>query len=77
MGEKFYYKKLSKYKEVRKKLTSQDSMADELVKIEWERFKKDEARRARIENRKIEIENSSSEVKKAILNARQVLDELL
>eukprot|EP01038_Epipyxis_sp_PR26KG_P007862 gene7862-10671_t len=75
IGVDWWVDKLKKYKKVRNKIEVAGTREDLLVKIELERFKGDEEKIARMQQRDIDIRNESSEVRLAILKARQFLDE--
>ena len=75
MGENWWFNKLSKYKDVRKKLKATSVNADEAALIEMERLEQDEAREKRMAEREAQIKGTSSTLVKAILHARQFADE--
>ncbi len=76
MGDDWWFKKLAKYKDVRRKMAMEGENVDEMVNIELKRFQDEEARVARMTQRQIEIDNEASGVRKKILQARQLLNEL-
>ena len=75
MGEDWWVDKLRKYRAVRRKMASAGNNIDVLAEVEMKRFKEDEEKRKRMQARDVEIRNEASTVRKAILNARQFMDE--
>jgi hypothetical protein len=75
MGIDWWFEKMVKYKEVRRKMGQEGSNTDKLVEIELERFTADEDRERRMAERSNQIKQETSEIKKTILQARQFLDE--
>ena len=77
MGNDWWVNKLRKYKLVRKKITAAGGNIDELAEIEMARFAEDEARQKRMTNRDEQIRTETSAVRRIILHAQQLADELV
>mmetsp|Transcript_27939 Transcript_27939/g.38430 ORF Transcript_27939/g.38430 Transcript_27939/m.38430 type:complete len:339 (+) Transcript_27939:144-1160(+) len=75
MGTDWWFEKLSKYRNVREKMSMEGAHAHEVVTQELERFKEDEEKNLRMARREEAIKQETSEVRKVILQARQFLDE--
>ncbi len=75
MGDEWWFKKLSLYKGVRSKMGKEGSNVDDIVDTELRRFKDDEERVKRMAMREAHIKQETSEIKKIIMQARQVVDE--
>jgi hypothetical protein len=60
---------------VRRKITAIDQHADHLAELELERYQRDQERIKRMKDRDEEIANEASHIRKAILQARQFVDE--
>lgn len=76
LGVDWWFNKLSKYSNVRYKLSKEGENTDDIVAMEWARFKEDEDRKERMARRDEEIKCEPSEVRKTLLRARQFLDEV-
>lgn len=76
MGNEWWVTKLRKYKTVRRKMEASGANIDEVAAIEMKRFGEDEARNIRMEQREKAIASEPSAVKRIILHARQIADEL-
>lgn len=76
LGDDWWFKKLSKYRDVRRKMAMEGENVNEMVGIELQRFQEEEARKERMLKRQVEIDNESSGIRKTILQARQLMDEL-
>lgn len=76
MGDSWWFLKLSKYKEVRKKLAMDGQHTQDMVDLELSRFKEDEERKERMAKREKAIEQEGSQIRKTLLQARQFLDEI-
>ncbi len=76
LGVDWWFSKLSKYQNVRTKMVREGDNTDDLVAIEIQRFKDDETKKVRMQQRDFDIKNEQSEVRKTILQARQFLDEV-
>ena len=76
MGNEWWVDKLRKYKTVRRKMEATGANIDEVAAIEMKRFGEDEAREKRMADREREIATEPSAVKRIILHARQIADEL-
>lgn len=75
MGDDWWFKKLTLYKGVRDKMGKEASNIDDVVALELKRFKEDEEREKRMAMRDLQIKQETSEIKKVLLQARQVVDE--
>lgn len=75
MGVDWFDDKLQKYKGVRTKMSKDGAHIDELVEIELERFRNDEERAVRMKIRADAIRQETSEIRKALLQAHQFIDE--
>ena len=75
MGTDWWFEKLSKYRSVRGKMAMEGEHADEVVRLELIRFQEDHERNERMQRREQAIKQESSEVRKVILRARQLVDE--
>jgi len=75
MGEDWWFFKMNKYRDVRRKMGAEGSNTDALVNLELNRFKDDADRDRRMGERAAMIRQETSEVKKTLLKARQFLDE--
>ena len=75
MGIEWWYSKMEKYRDVRRKMGAEGSNADRLVQVELNRFTDDEMREKRMAERAAVIKQETSEIRKVILQARQFLDE--
>ena len=75
MGTDWWFEKLSKYRSVRGKMAMEGAHADEVVRLELIRFQEDHERNERMQRREQAIKQESSEVRKVILRARQLVDE--
>lgn len=75
MGDDWWFKKLLKYKNVKRKLKATSINADEAAQIEMERLERDVMKVRRMEERDALIKATTSTVVKAILQARQFADE--
>lgn len=76
MGDEWWCEKLRRYKEVRRKMVATGRNIDVVAAEEMRRFAEDEARNKRIEERSKQIKGETSAIKKIILQARQIVDEL-
>ena len=76
MGNDWWYKKLTKYKGVRKKLEMGSRNTDVVAAQEIERFSQDLEREKRMKVRAEEIRHETSTLRKALLEARQFVDEI-
>ena len=76
LGHDWWFKKLSKYKEVRRKMVAGSKNTDELAEFEIKRFKEEKEREQRIKERAYEIKKETSAIRKVILEARQFIDEI-
>lgn len=76
LGNEWWFDKLTKYKDVRWKMTQSGANVDKMAELEMQRFKEDEERNRRMRDRQIEIDKETSVVRKAILQAKQLMDEL-
>lgn len=76
LGDDWWFKKLAKYKDVRRKMAMEGENVNDMVELELKRFHDEEARQARMIKRQVEIDNEAGGVRKTILQARQLLDEL-
>jgi Ca2+-binding EF-hand superfamily protein len=76
MGNEWWVDKLRKYKTVRRKMEATGANIDEVAAIEMKRFGEDEARNKRMADREKAIQSEPSAVKRIILHARQIADEL-
>jgi Ca2+-binding EF-hand superfamily protein len=75
-GEEWWLKKLRKYKQVRHKIVAAGANSDTLAELEVQRFAEDQAREKRMAERSIQIKQETSQVRKALLLARQAIDEV-
>jgi len=75
MGTDWWFVKMERYKEVRRKMGAEGKNTEALVDLELRRFTEDELRERRMAERAALIKQETSEVKKTILKARQFLDE--
>jgi hypothetical protein len=76
LGIEWWFVKMTKYKGVRKKLVSGTKNTDEVANVLIKRFKDDKIRDERMRQREKEIHLETSTVRKAILEARQFIDEI-
>eukprot|EP00981_Chlorochromonas_danica_P006632 scaffold1446_cov175-Ochromonas_danica.AAC.10 len=76
LGVDWWFKKLSKYKEVREKMAEEGRHADKLVSKEIERFEKEEDRRKRMAERATAIEQETNDLRKTVLKAQQFWDDV-
>lgn len=75
MGNDWFVEKLRKYKEVRRKVTQNGENTDLLAQLEINRFEEDEERKRRMKEREWLIKQEPSQVKKVLMQARQMMDE--
>lgn len=75
MGGDWFFQKLTKYKQVRTKMAMEGSQIDDIIEQELERFQEDEEKAVRMKKRADDIKQERSEVRKAILKAKQFMDE--
>jgi hypothetical protein len=76
LGEDWWLNKLRKYKGVREKIRAMNLSAEEAVKTEMARAAQDVQRVARMKERDIQIKSTTSTLSRAILQARQFIDEI-
>lgn len=76
MGEQWWLTKLRKYKGVRDKLKAMNVSAEEAAKVEMSRAALDVEREARMKEREIKMKSTTSTLSRAILQARQFMDEI-
>ena len=76
LGNDWWVDKLRKYKVVRHKIAASGANIDEVAAIEMQRFGEDEARQKRMAKRETQIANETSAVRRLLLHARQIADEL-
>ena len=77
MGDEWWFMKLTKYRGVRRKLEIGNRNTDDVAAQEIERFTQDLQREERIKSRAEEIRHETSTVRKALLEARQFVDEII
>uniref|UniRef100_A0A7S3GN15 EF-hand domain-containing protein n=1 Tax=Spumella elongata TaxID=89044 RepID=A0A7S3GN15_9STRA len=75
MGIDWWFHKMQKYKEVRRKMGAEGGNIQQIVDTELQRFTDDALREKRMAERDAKIKQETSEVKKVIMQARQFLDE--
>ena len=75
MGIDWWFHKMSKYKEVRRKMGAEGSNVQQIVDVELQRFTDDAHREKRMAERGAKIKQETSEIKKVIMQARQFMDE--
>ncbi len=75
MGIDWWFHKMQKYKEVRRKMGAEGGNIQQIVDTELQRFTDDAVREKRMAERDAKIKQETSEVKKVIMQARQFLDE--
>lgn len=75
MGVDWWFMKMEKYKEVRRKMGQEGSNAAQLVEVELSRFTEDEQREKRMAERGAKIKQETSEFKKVFMQAAQFMDE--
>lgn len=75
MGVDWFVTKLTKYRNVRTKMTKEGKNADKIVQLELDRFEQDVKKAERMVQRGQAIKQELSEVKKAYLRTRQFMDE--
>ncbi len=66
---------MRKYGEVKDKLRTMQTSADDAAKVEMARVERDEEREKRMREREQRIRQEPSAIKRVILNARQIADE--
>ena len=76
LGIDWWFFKLQKYTNVRRKLAAGSSNTDIVAATEIARYKDDQQRDKRMKDRAEDIRLETSSVRKAILQARQFLDEV-
>jgi hypothetical protein len=76
LGVDWWFEKLTLYSQVRKKILKAGQNAEEVIELEIDRFKEEENRKDRIAKRAVDIKNEGSEIRRAILKAKQFLDEV-
>jgi predicted secreted acid phosphatase len=75
MGIDWWFQKMEKYKNVRRKMDTEGGNTAMLVEVELERFVGDEQREKRMAERAAKIKQEPSEIRKAYMQARQFFDE--
>jgi hypothetical protein len=75
LGVDWWFKKLSKYKEVRSKMSAEGQYAEEAVQLELERFENELKRQERVANRAKLIEGETG-LRKGLLQVQQFIDEV-
>ena len=75
MGTDWWFEKLSKYRSVRGKMAMEGAHADKIVQLELIRFQEDHEKNERMQLREQAIKQETSEVRKVILRARQMVDD--
>jgi hypothetical protein len=75
MGDDWYFDKLKKYQGVKHKLVKMTDKVDEMAVLEMQRFNEDLEKQKRMAEREKQIKKESSSIRKAILEAKQFLDE--
>ena len=74
MGEDWWFKKMTKYKGVRDRISG-DVDLDAMSVAEAGKYQEDLMVKKRMEERKREIRNEKSSVRKALLEAKQFMDD--
>lgn len=75
MGVDWWFAKLEKYHNVRRKMGAEGSNVAQRVEVELQRFTDDEMREKRMAEREKKIKQEPSEFRKVYLQAAQLLDE--
>lgn len=75
MGIDWWFQKMEKYKNVRRKMGAEGSNTAQLVEVELSRFTEDEQREKRMAERGAKIKQETSEFRKMFMQARQFMDE--
>lgn len=75
MGIDWWFNKMEKFKNVRRKMVSEGDNVEKLVELELERFQEDDTKEKRMAERALLIKQETSEIRKVMLQAKQFLDE--
>jgi predicted secreted acid phosphatase len=75
MGVDWWFHKMEKYKNVRRKMGQEGANVEQLVEVELQRFTEDEQREKRMAERAAKIKQEPSEFRKAYMQAAQFFDE--
>lgn len=75
MGIDWWFVKMDKYKNVRRKMGAEGGNTAQLVEVELQRFTEDEQREKRMAERGAKIKQETSEFRKMFMQARQFMDE--
>lgn len=75
MGIEWWFKKMEKFKNVRRKMVSEGDNVEKLVELEMERFYAEDNKEKRMKDREAMIKQETSELRKTYLQAQQFLDE--
>jgi hypothetical protein len=76
IGVDWWFQKLSLYSQVRKKILKAGENTEEAIQLEIDRFRSEELKKDRMAQREQEIKNEGSDIRRAILKAKQFLDEV-
>ncbi len=76
LGVDWWFKKLTMYSQVRQKMLKESENTAEIMEIELERFQNEELKKERMQKRDQDIKAEASQVRKALLQAKQFLDEV-
>jgi predicted secreted acid phosphatase len=74
MGIDWWFKKMEKFKNVRRKMVSEGDNVEKLVELEMERFYAEDNKEKRMKDREAMIKQETSELRKTYLQAQQFFD---